>query len=286
MYPQPQVDLVEQVAKLDGVKTESNAGTVWEHLDFNFKVPPLDKDYVRKAIAFGIDREAIIERLIKPINPEAAPLNNTIYMNNQAEYEDHYGTYTFDPAAAEKLLTDNGCTKGDSGIYECDGMPLSFRYATTTGNEARELQQEVVQAQLKEIGIEIKPANEDPDAMFGKTLPAGKKGAWDIINFAWVGSPDPFGGNTIYICDGDLNEQSYCNEDVTDLINKTNTLVDPAERAAAYNEADALMAEDLPIFPLYQKPTFFAYKDTIQGVQDNPTQFGPTWNAGDWSLSE
>ena len=46
------------------------------------------------------------------------------------------------------------------------------------------------------------------------------------------------------------------------------------------------MAEDLPILPLYQKPTFFAWKDTIQGVEDNPTQYGPTWNAGDWSLSE
>ncbi len=286
MYPQPQVDLVEQIDTLEGVESETNAGTVWEHLDFNFKVPPLDKDYVRKAIAHGIDREAIVERLIKPINPEATPLQNTIYMNNQAEYEPHFDQYNYDPARAEQLLTDNGCTKASNGIYECEGKPLSFRYATTTGNEARELQQEVIQAQLKAIGIEITPANEEPDALFGKTLPGGKKGAWDLINFAWVGSPDPFGGNTIYTCDGDLNEQSYCNEEVTKLINKTNSIIDPAERAATYNEADALMAEDLPIFPLYQKPTFFAWQDTITGPQDNPTQGGPTWNAGEWALTE
>ena len=285
-YPQPQVDLVEQMDAIDGIETDSNAGTVWEHLDFNFAVPPLDKLYVRQAIAKGIDRAAIVERIVKPINPDAVPLENTIYMNNQAEYEPHFDEYSFDPAAAEALLTDNGCTKGDDGIYECDGERLSIRYATLAGNEARELQQEVIQAQLKEIGIEIKPANEEADALFGKTLPGGPKGAWDLINFAWVGSPDPFGGNTIYICDGDLNAQSYCNEEVTKLINKTNTLIDPAERAATYNEADALMAKDLPILPLYQKPTFFAWKDTIVGPEDNPTQFGPTWNAGDWALTE
>jgi peptide/nickel transport system substrate-binding protein len=285
MYPQPQVDLVEQVDALDGVETDTQAGTVWEHLDFNFTVKALDKPYVRQAIAQGIDREAIVERIVKPINPEAVPLQNLIYMNNQAEYEPHFDRYSYDPAAAEKLLTDNGCTK-DGAVYECEGEKLSFKYATVAGNEARELQQQVIQAQLKEIGIEIKPANEEADALFGTTLPGGKKGAWELINFAWVGAPDPFGGNSIFICEGDLNEQSYCNEDVTDLINQTNSQVDPEERAATYNEADALMAEDLPILPLYQKPTFFAWKDTIQGPADNPTSQGPTWNAGDWTLTE
>ncbi len=286
MYPQPQVDLAKQVDEIEGVERDASAGTVWEHLDFNYKVPPLDQKFVREAIARGIDREAIVERIVKPINPEGVPLQNLIYMNNQQEYEPHFDRYTYDPAAAEQLLTDNGCTKGDDGIYSCDGKRLSFKYATVAGNEARELQQEVIQAQLKEIGIEVTPANEEADALFGKTLPGGKKGAWELINFAWVGSPDPFSGNTIFTCGGDLNEQSYCNQEVTDLINETNSILDPAERAATYNQADELMAEDLPILPLYQKPTFFAWQDKLQGMEDNPTSEGPTWNAGEWFLTK
>jgi len=88
------------------------------------------------------------------------------------------------------------------------------------------------------------------------------------------------------MCEGGQNYNSYCNEEVTDLLRETNTLLDPAERAATYNEADALMADDLPVLPLYQKPTYFAWNERISGPKENPTQAGPTWNAGEWFLTE
>ncbi len=284
-YPQPQVDLVEQVEGIDGVTSQTKAGTVWEHLDFNFAVKPLDQKFVREAIARGIDREAIAGQLIKPINPDAVPLQNTIWMSNQEQYEPHFDKYTYDPAAAEKLLTDNGCEKS-GGVYECDGQKLSFRYVTTAGNELRELQLQVIQQQLKQIGIEIKPDIGDAATVFADVLPAGKEKAWDLFNFAWVGSPDPFGSNAIFKCKGDQNYNSYCNQEVTKLLDRTDTEIDPAQRTATYNEADNLMSEDLPLLPLYQKPTFFAWNEKIQGPEDNPTNTGPTWNTEEWFLTE
>jgi peptide/nickel transport system substrate-binding protein len=285
-YPQPQVDLVEQVTAITDVEAEASAGTVWEHLDFNFAVPPLDQQYVRQAIFQAIDRDALASQLIQPINPEAEPLNNLIYVNNQSEYEPHFDQYEFDPAAAMQLLEENGCTKGADGIYTCNGTRLSFRYTTTAGNELRELQLQVIQQQLKAIGVEIVPATGPASDVFANVLPAGPDKAWDLFNFAWVGSPDPFGSNSIWLCGGDQNYNSYCNQQVTDLLNQTNTLVDAEERAATYNEADALMADDIPVVPLYQKPTFFAWRSAIEGPQDNPTQVGPTWNAATWTVSE
>lgn len=285
-YPQPQVDLVEQVEQIQDVTSEANAGTVWEHLDFNFAVKPLDQQFVREAIARGIDREAIAAQLIKPLNPDAVPLQNLIYVNNQEQYEPHFDTYTYDPEAAMGVLEDNGCTREGEGTYECDGKPLSFRYTTTAGNELRELQLQVIQQQLKQIGIDIKPDVGDAATVFADVLPAGGKGAWDLFNFAWVSSPDPFGSNAIWKCKGDQNYNSYCDQEVTKLLDSTNAILDPAERAATYNEADQLMAEDLPVLPLYQKPTFFAWNTAIQGPKDNPTNAGPTWNAEEWVLTE
>ena len=285
-YPQPQVDLVEQVEGIEGVTSQAEAGTVWEHLDFNFHVEPLDQDFVRQAIAQGIDRATLTEQLIKPLNPEAEALQNLIYVNNQAEYEPHFDKWEFNAEAAEQTLTDNGCEKGDDGIYECDGQKLSFRYTTTAGNELRELQLQVIQQQLKQIGIDIKPDTGEAAKVFADVLPAGDEGAWDLFSFAWVGSPDPFGGNTIWQCEGDQNYNGYCNEEVTRLLDETDTIIDEQERAAKYNEADALMADDLPVLPLYQKPTFFAWNEKIQGPEDNPTEWGPTWNAGEWFLTE
>lgn len=282
-YPQPQLELVEQVSDIAGVRHQVSAGPVWEHLDLNFAVPPLDKAFVRQAIIQGIDREALASELIAPMYPDATVLQNLIYVNTQEQYEPHFDRWTFDPGAAMTLLDDNGCTKGADGIYTCDGVRLSFEHVTTAGNALRELQLAIIQSQLKDIGIEVIAKTQDPPTAFGTTLVTGKEKTWGFFNFAWVGSPDPQGGNSIWMCDGGQNYNSYCNTEVTALIEKTNSVIDTAERAKLFNQADALMAADVPIVPLYQKPTFFAWRTNLLGMQDNPTQWGPTWNIEQWA---
>jgi peptide/nickel transport system substrate-binding protein len=50
------------------------------------------------------------------------------------------------------------------------------------------------------------------------------------------------------------------------------------------NQIDALLWEQMGTLPLYQKPTFIAYTSNIEGVEDNPTQAGPLWNASTWTV--
>jgi len=283
IYPQPQLELVDLTTE-EGIAIESGAGTTWEHIDFQYGNELLAEDYVRKAIAQAIDRQAIIDQLFADINPDLEPLNNMIFLNNFPDYEDHFGQYGGNPEEATALLEDNGCTRQGDGPYECNGEPLSFGFKSTTGNALRELTFEIVQEQLREVGIEIKSEFGDAAVVFGNQGLAGSK--YDLFLFAWVGNPDPSGSVEIHKCEGTQNFQGYCNEEVTDLLEESDTTVDPAERAALMNEADALMAEDLPILPMYQKPTFFAYSDRLQNAIDNATQNGPTWNAEDWFLSE
>ncbi len=292
-YPQPQVSLVEEVDGIEGVEWEAGLGPVWEHIDFNHTDPLLSQKFVRQAIVQGIDRDAIVEAVVRPIAADAVPLNNSVWLNTSANYEDHLTQYPYDPAAAEAHLTDNGCTKGSDGIYECDGQRLSFNWATTAGNEGRELQFALAQANLAEVGIEVNAAFGPAAEVFADEHFYGDSTVWQIFNFAWVGSPDPAGGNTLYYCEGgaptgfgDINNLQYCNEEVDALIKQTDTEVDPAARAALYNEADALWLEEVPLLPLYQKPTFFAWNSAISGPQDNATQVGPFWNIAGWSGKE
>jgi peptide/nickel transport system substrate-binding protein len=283
IYPQPQLELTPLLNNPDfGVET--NAGTTWEHIDFNYAHPLLGEEFVRKAIAFGIDREAIVQRLFSELAPDLVPLNNMIFLTNSPYYEEHFQDVDADPDAATQLLEDNGCTKGGDGIYECNGERLSFGYMSTAGNRLRELTFEVVQEQLRGVGIEVKSEFGDPAVVFGNKGLVG--GNYDIFMFAWVGSPDPAGSVEIHKCEGAQNYQGYCNEEVTELLEQSNTIVDPEERAEVMNQADALMSEDLPILPMYQKPTFFAYTTSLQNAQDNPTSEGPTWNSEEWFLSD
>lgn len=282
--PQPQIDLIDQLESIDGVEVQTDAGPQWEHIDFNFDNPALANQYVREAIIRGIDREALVEQLVQGVNPEAGVLQNAIFVENQDQYEPHWDIYEFDPEAAVALLEDNGCTRPDEGgTFECDGEELSFRYVSTSGNERRELMFEVVQSYMADIGIELTADFSEPAQSLGTQLPEGD---YDLINFGWVGSPDPFGGDTIFMCDGDLNYNGYCNEEATELIASNTAILDEDERWAVYNEADELIAADVPLVPLFQTPEVLAHEDHIGGLQINATQFGPTWNVGEWFLTE
>jgi peptide/nickel transport system substrate-binding protein len=292
-YPQPQVSLVEEVDAIEGVEWEAGLGPVWEHVDFNHSDPLLSQKFIRQAVAQGIDRDSIVEAVVRPIAADAEPLGNTIWMNGTAFYEDHFSQYPYDPVAAEARLTDNGCTKGSDGIYECDGQRVTFNWATTAGNEGRELTFALAQASLAEIGIEVNAAFAPASEVFADEFLYGDYTVWQLFNFAWVGSPEPAGGNTIYYCEGDapsgfgdINVTRYCNDEMEQLVRETDTVVDPFERAALYNQADSIYLEDAATVPLYQKPTFFAWSSVISGPQDNSTQQGPFWNVGAWTGKE
>jgi peptide/nickel transport system substrate-binding protein len=284
--PQPQVDLIEQLEGIGTVTVDVDAGPVWEHIDFNYDNPLLAERYVREAIIRGIDREAVVDTLVRPVNPDAEVLQNTIYVPNQQEYESVYDEYEYDPEQARSILEENGCTEGDGGIFECNGEPLEFRYVSVAGNERRELMFEIVQAQLAEVGIQLDADFSEAADSLGTKLPSGD---FDIINFAWSGSPDPFGGNSIWTCgerEDSLNYNAYCNEEVADLINQTNTLLDEQERADTYNEAAALIAEDIPMVPMFQLPDVLAFDENVGGAGVNATQWTPLWNAQEWFLNE
>lgn len=276
IFPSWQLQL-RNLENIQGVNVETKAGTFWQHLDMNFAKKPLDQLFVRQAIAYGIDREAIVDRLVRVIQPDAEPLHNVVYVSNDPNYEAHWDIYNYDPERSQQLLEDNGCTKGDDGIYVCDGQKLSFAYKSTSGNELRELMFQIIQANLKDVGIEVTNAFGEADVVFADL----DERNFEIFQFGWVGDPDPFGANGIFQCNGPQNYTGHCNREAHKLLEQTNSALDPAERAALYNQADEVLAGEVPILPLWQVPQPLAYHDYVHGLVNNPTQAGPMWNAAD-----
>ena len=292
-YPEPQISLVEEVNSMGDVTSETGPGRIWEQIDFNHDDPLLSQGFIRQAFAMAIDREAVMEEVVRPMAPDAVALGNTVWMVGTPHYEDHFSRFTYDPPAAEQLLIDNGCRRGDDGIYECQGQRLSFRWTTTAGLEARETLFDLAQASLGEVGIEVTADFGPPARVFDNEFIYGDSSAWQILNFAWVGAPDPFVRNSVYYCEGaapsgfgDLNVNRYCSDQIESLIRQTEVEVEESVRADLYNQADTLYLDDVASIPLYQKPTFLAWNDVITGPSDNPTQSGPFWNIATWSGKE
>jgi peptide/nickel transport system substrate-binding protein len=302
IYPQNQIGLRKKIESVKGSKYTSSLGPVWEHFDMLSTVKGLDDVNVRKAIATAMPRQQIVDRVVKDANPDAQVLDNVMWMVNQQEnYAPNWNIYPHsgDVDAANKILDDAGWVKGSDDIRAKDGVKLSFRVGTTSGDQARELAQQMIQEQMKKIGIALKIEN-SPDI-----LDVNMTGYdFDTIMFAWVGSPDPFSNNIIWLsgaspqqcskanakkgnCDSSgLNYTKVNDPQVDALLNATDRETDPAQRAALFNQADVQLAtNDVTVIPLFQKPTQLGYRNTIGGVVDNPTQDGFTWNIEDWTYS-
>jgi ABC-type transport system substrate-binding protein len=291
IYPQPQLFLVP-LRHQRGLKTQIGRGPIFEHIDFQEgykgKGNPLLKNlWMRQAIGYGINRSAIVKALYTQtdIAPGLPVLNDVFIMTQSPYYKANWGYLKFNKTKAENLLKSHGCSKGGDGIYSCGGNRASFKFVWRSGNQLRQLTFEAMQAQLKQVGIEIK-ADDSPNAL-SQRLPNGD---FDIILYAWVGSPDISGLDSIYGCRNDAtneaqqNNQDYCNRTVDRNLKKANTIFSAKQQAAVTNKAFAAMAKDLPTIPLFQKPTYLIYKSKFKGLKENPTSEGPVWNMGKWSV--
>ena len=294
IYPQPQLDLVDQIAALEpNVVSNIEFGFAFEHLDMNTRNPHLADVNVRQAFGQSLDRQEIVTQTVGQFSGDAEVLNNRIFFNNQPQYVDtapeEYNAP--DVAAAKALLEESGYELGGDGIYvHPDRGRLSLAISTTVNNPLRQQTIDVIIPQAKEAGIEI-VARPDPDIFAGAELPTSlEAGGFDIALFAWVGSPFRTATASIYQsldAQGGIQGQNYTqggNPEVDSLYEDFLSEPDPDASAEVGNQIDALLWEDLYTIPLYQKPTFLAYSSAIEGVEDNATQAGPLWNSETWTL--
>jgi peptide/nickel transport system substrate-binding protein len=294
IYPQPQLDLVDQVKKLEpNVVSDINFGLSFEHLDMNTQDKHLADPNVRKAFAMALDRQEIVDQTVAQFSSDAQVLNNRIWLNNQPEYQDtapdQYKKQ--DIAGAKALLEQSGYTLGADGIYTHPQRgKLSLRIDTTENNPLRQTTIEVMIPMLKKAGIEAS-FNPNPDIFAGKDKPSSlEAGGFQVALFAWVGNPFVSSTRSIYQTpQGDNIGQNYSrigNKQIDDLFAELVKTPERDKQAALGNQIDKLLWDQMATLPLYQKPTFLAHSATLQGAEDNATQAGPLWNSSTWSLKQ
>jgi peptide/nickel transport system substrate-binding protein len=292
IYPQPQLDLVDQVKKLaPNVDSDITFGLSFEHLDFNATDPHLASLPVRQAIAMSLDREEIVKQTVGQFSSDAQVLQNRIYFNNQPQYEDtapaDYKKQNV--AKAKQLLEGDGYTLGPDGIYTHPQRgKLQIQIDTTANNPLRQTTIEVMIPQLKEAGIEAS-FNANPDIFASAEKPTSlEAGGFQAAVFAWVGSPFRASTQSIYSQpQGGNVQQNYSRQgtpEIDEMFAEFVQTPDPDAQAKLGNEIDRALWEQVATVPLYQKPTFIAYQSSIKGVQDNSTQAGPLWNSETWTV--
>ncbi len=291
----------------------SSAGPVYEHWGFNVNNAHLSDVLVREAVALAIDKSEVMAGLYAPLFGDTLPaegLGNVYWLSNQDAYVDAqgeagYGAGDIDGAAAK--LEEAGYALNSNGVYEHpERGVLSLRVGTTGGNRLREIQQELIQAQLAEAGITIVIDNPEGAAFFDEqpfnpdaiacATSGGAEGnceLWDITQFAWVGGPWPGSSTASYLGGSENNPYGYANDDFDARSVECDATVDDAERADCYNELNEYVTtlnidpDGLVVVPLTQKPSFYGYTGSLSqaGVAPDAQGAGPLTNVVDFQFA-
>ena len=290
VYPQPQLDLVNQIKDLEpDITSGINFGLTFEHLDFNTTDPQLSNPDVRRAFALALDRQEIVDQTVGQFSSDAQVLDNRMYVNNQPQYQDTAPAQykTQDIAGAKALLEGAGYTLGSDGLYAKGTQKLSFKIDTTQNNPLRQTTIDVMAQQLKKAGIEV-TANPNADIFGGPDKPTSMNaGGFQIALFAWVSAPFVTSQVSAYQSPSrglGTNYSRAGTPQIDALLDKLSTDLDPTQQTADANATDALLWDQMATIPLYQKPTFLGYRSTLQNVVDNPSIQRPLWNSDDWSV--
>jgi peptide/nickel transport system substrate-binding protein len=277
------IDLFPSVRKAPGVRVYSTPSNGFEHFDLRLGPgghPALKNKLVRRALAFRLNRVALVRELYGDINPAWGPLDNTLFFTNARHYEANWKAYRYRPRQARRLLEQAGCRRGADGVYMCAGDRLSLRFLTSAGNRTRERVISSVQLQLRQIGFEVKPVFATSGALFDQII---SNGAFDVALFGWVfTNPDSAGFRGIYGCGGSQNYTGYCQRLVTKDLDQSERILDARQRARVLNRADRQLARDVPVIPLFQFVQTAASDADVRNYAMHP--LSAFWNAENWWL--
>ncbi len=292
IYPQPQLDAVDQInAGLPNTQKVITTDTGnFEALWFNQGKPPFDDANVRKAVAYSIDRAAIVQRLFGGIgvNEPLQYINAPIV--KEFVDEDAFSQYKKDLSQVDKLLTSSGYTKGSDGIYAKDGQKLSFAVRTTAGNKRRELTQQILQQQLKEAGIDMQVDNAKAGDLFGQLLPVGDFQAAiyaqvlttlqsSICNITCSQNSSPIGQK------GGNNFQRTSVPELDSVLTKMDGELDTSAAQSEGKEAQKIAADNMINLPIDPLPNILLWNNKVQGPVGDNGILGPFWNMNLWGVT-
>ena len=225
-------------------------------LFLNTKRPPFDNLKVRQAIAYAIDRKAIIDAVAFGEGEVTGPIAPALA--NYALPTSQYPLYTRDVVKAKQLL------------QEANVGPVSFTILTATTEPAYGKDEaQLVQAQLAEVGITVKI---DPIELT-QYVDRWLKADFDMATGLNGGGPDPdFYVYRYFTDDGNLNfVTSYKNPVSSDAIKQARASTDPAKRKDLYTTAQKELVNGVPFIWLFVGRDYNATLPTTKGFTHLPT---------------
>jgi peptide/nickel transport system substrate-binding protein len=258
-----------------------------EHIDFNLDNPILADKRVRTALLYAADRAGVVHTLFA--DKLAVAEGNE---PPRSRYHANVAPRAFDVDKAAALLDEAGWKLPASGgaVREKSGAPLRLTLMSTAGDKTRENVEQILVASWKKAGVDVVVQNQPAKVLFGETVRHRKFDG--MVMFAW--SHDPLQINeSLWRCDQVPREQNgfkgmnypgYCNAAVDELLRQMVHELDDDKRAVLGQKLDAILADDLPMLPLYFRQEVSVKPKGFKGWRPTGLFESMAWNAQEWSF--
>lgn len=243
-------------------------------LTINTSSPPLDNVKVRQAIAYSIDRESLIQKLLLgygKIAHSIIPEESWAYTRGVV--------YSYDPASAKRLLDEAGFPDPDG-----DGPKMRFRtpivYKVIGSSIAGKQYAGVIQNYLKEVGIPAEIQTPEGNTLFDEL----RRGNFQIAYSQWVGgNQDPIFYKDLFATSEiptetrpSRNRSRYSNPELDALLDEAVNTFDREKGKEMYERIQQIVSREVPVFPLWYQSNIVIARKSVGNIQVNAS--------GDWGF--
>jgi peptide/nickel transport system substrate-binding protein len=247
---------------------------------------PLLDQRVRKALAYGLNKEAINEGIY-----EGEGINSDTVIPPTVDYYQQVDRavvkYPFDPRRSEQLMADAGFSKGSDGYF---ASPSEGRFSPELKiiqNAQNEAEQSIMAATWRQVGFDIQqavlPAAQAQDGQTRATFQAmfttgGPLGESALQNLGSLGIPRPenrWNGT---------NRSSWTNAEYDRLVEAYNTTLQRTDRIQQIARMVAIFSDELPALAINFNPGITAHTAALTGPQPSAPESSPTWDVHLWEL--
>lgn len=252
-----------------GVRLEPNIYPSPIYIAFNFNEELGADQAVRTAVAMCVDRESISQKVYAGVKtPEYAMYPSISWASNQEDVAP-----SFDPEGAAKLLEEAGYTKDADGYYVT--IPLDVFESMQCPDTAKLLQADCAKAGIN-LELNIMEYNAWNDKVFiNRNFVLEMQGGFQ--------GPDPAALASRVGTNGSMNQSSYSNAEVDALFAEAAKVGDQDQRAELYKQAQAILAQELPIIPIVQ---YLSYDACGSNVINAPIDGAGKWGWNEFTFTD
>ncbi len=289
IQPQSSVDVIETLEGIDGIEYQAEEEGTYEHVDviFNNGGPFDPASYggdedkaraVRQAFLLSVPRTEIIDKLVKPLNPDAEMRNSHTVVPGSPAYDEVVegnGSEFYsadDEANREKAIE----LLADAGV----DTPIDVRFLYGASNVRRANQYQLIAASAEKVGFNVLDEGDD---QWGGRL--SQTDTYDASLFGWQ-STNTFALNSEanFVTGGLNNFGGYENSDIDDWYEEMAS-ASPEEETQLTIQIEKQLNEDGFSLPIFQFPGVVAWRSELEGVAMIPISPTIFWNYWEWEIS-